>query len=352
MSHDESMARKLDEVARLAGVSPRTVSNVVNNFEHVRPATRIRVQQAIEQLGYRPNISARRLRQGRTGVLGLAVPELSQPYFAELSELIERAAQERGYTVMAGQTGGSLAREIGILQDFNSHTVDGLILSPMSMSAADLRDNLPGVPVVLIGEQIFNEDFIDIAIDNVQAVRDLTEHLISTGRSRIAALGAFSSPGYRSASLRLDGYRAALEANGIAFDDSLVLYTDEYGREAGRAATARAMAAGVEMDAVVCFSDVLAMGALRAFATAGITVPDQVAVVGMDDIEESAFNVPSLTTISPNKDAIATNAVSQLIQLITDPESDTADIDCSYTLVVRESSTAASASTPQVRLGE
>ena len=332
------MAANIHDVARLAGVSPRTVSNVVNDFVHVRPGTRTRVQAAIEELGYRPNISARRLRQGKTRILALAVPELSQPYFSELSELIERAAQAQGYTVMAAQTGGAREREIGILREFGSHVVDGLILSPMSMQATDLRENQPTVPMVLIGEQIFSEAFVDIAIDNVRAVQDVTAHLISTGRTRIAALGAYSEPGYRSADLRLEGYRAALEQAGLPFNPELVLYTDQYSRSAGRAAVLHAAEAGLEFDAIVCFNDVLALGALRALADLGVAVPGRVAVTGMDDIEDSAFCVPSLTTISPDKEAIATNAVTRLLELIDDPDAAASDIMPAHRLVVRESS--------------
>lgn len=332
------MAANLRDVARLAGVSPRTVSNVVNDFEHVRPSTRLRVQAAIEELGYRTNISARRLRQGKTRILALAVPELSQPYFSELSELIERAAQASGYTVMAAQTGGTRERELGILREFGSHVVDGLILSPMSLISADLKKNPPSVPMVLIGEQISSRAFVDIAIDNVRAVEDVTSHLISTGRTRIAALGAYSSPGYRSADLRLQGYRNALEHAGLAFDPARVLYTDQYSRSAGHGAVLRAAGAGIEFDALVCFNDVLALGALRALADLGISVPGQVAVTGMDDIEDSAFCVPSLTTISPDKGTIATDAVTRLLELIDDPDAAAIDIVPSHRLVVRESS--------------
>lgn len=332
------MVASIHDVARLAGVSPRTVSNVVNNFVHVRDATRERVQAAIDELGYRPNISARRLRLGKTGILALAVPELSQPYFSELSELIERAARAAGYTVMATQTGGDRDREIGVLREFSAPIVDGLILSPMTMQAADLRENRPSVPTVLIGEQISSEAFVDVAIDNVSAVRDITEHLIATGRTRIAALGAYSEPGYRSADLRLAGYRQALAAAGIAEDPDLILYTDRYARGAGRAAIAAALDRGLNFDAVVCFNDVLALGALRALADAGVAVPGTVAVTGMDDIEDSEFCVPSLTTVSPDKAAIAQNAVTRLVELIDDPDAEAIDIVPEYRLAIRESS--------------
>ncbi|GAA3891974.1 LacI family DNA-binding transcriptional regulator [Leifsonia kafniensis] len=332
------MAASIHDVAQLAGVSPRTVSNVVNDFVHVRIETRTRVQAAIDELGYRPNISARRLRQGKTRILAFAVPELSQPYFSELSELIERAAQASGYTVMAAQTGGVREREIGILRDFDSHIVDGLILSPMSLQAADLTAHRPNVPVVLIGEQISSEGFVDVAIDNVRAVGDITRHLIETGRTRIAALGAYSSPGYRSADLRLEGYRNSLAAAGMPFDPALVLYTDVYSRQAGRDAVLRAARQGLDFDALVCFNDVLALGAIRALADLGIPVPGRIAVTGIDDIDDSTYCVPSLTTISPDKEGIAQSAVARLLELIATPDAVASDIEHSYRLIVRESS--------------
>lgn len=341
MRNDGDMAASIHDVAQRAGVSPRTVSNVVNDFVHVKAETRSRVQAAIDELGYHPNISARRLRQGKTRILAFAVPELSQPYFSELSELVEREAQSRGYTVIAAQTGGTIDRELAFLREFTSHIVDGLILSPMTMSAAELAAHAPSVPLVLIGEQISSDDYVDIAIDNVRAVQAVTEHLIATGRRRIAALGAFSSPGYRSPSLRLEGYRTALEAAGIPFDDDLVLYTDRYGRDAGRAAVLRALDRGLDFDAIVSFNDVLALGALRALADRGVASPGQVAVTGMDDIEDSAFCVPSLTTISPDKAAIAASAVTRLLELIDDSSTAAADIEHDFRLVVRESSSPA-----------
>lgn len=341
MRNDGDMAASIHDVAQRAGVSPRTVSNVVNDFVHVRAETRVRVQAAIDELGYHPNISARRLRQGKTRILAFAVPELSQPYFSELSELVEREAQSRGYTVIAAQTGGTIERELAFLRDFTSHIVDGLILSPMTMSAAELDAHAPSVPLVLIGEQISSEDYVDIAIDNVRAVQTVTEHLIATGRRRIAALGASPSQDYRSPSLRLEGYRTALDAAGIPVDEDLVLYTDRYGRDAGRAAVTRALDRGLDFDAIVSFNDVLALGALRALADRGITSPGQVAVTGMDDIEDSAFCVPSLTTISPDKPAIAASAVTRLLELIDDSSTAAADIEHDFRLVVRESSSSA-----------
>lgn len=332
------MNASIHDVARKAGVSPRTVSNVVNDFVHVRPETRARVKAAIDELRYRPNISARRLRQGNTRTIALAVPELSQPYFAELIDFVERAAQDRDYTVIAAQTGGTRARERETLSYFGSHIVDGIILSPLAISEDDLLELRPTVPVVLIGEQISTTEFASVAIDNERALFEVTTHLIGSGRRRIAALGAHRDPSYRSARLRLDGYRRALTAAGLPLDDKLTLVTDEYSRRAGYDAVLKLLASGTELDGIVCFNDVLAIGALRALADKGRHVPKDIAVTGVDDIDDARYCVPSLTTISPDKGAIATNSVLSLLGLIEARSNTPVSIEHAFQLVMRESS--------------
>lgn len=335
------MAASIHDVAKLAGVSPRTVSNVVNDFVHVRDTTRERVQAAIAELDYRPNISARRLRQGRTRILGFAVPELSQPYFAELSELVEEAARGRGYTVIATSTAGVIENEREMLRNLGSHIVDGLVFSPMTMEEQALLDAPPSVPTVLIGEQITTPGFTNIAIDNVRATADITRHLLESGRTRIATLGAYHSDLYRSSRLRLQGYRQSLDEARIAFDPDLVLYTDRFGRQAGRDGVLAAWESGLRFDAIVCFTDMLALGAIRALADLGVTVPDQVAIASIDDVQEAEFAVPSLTTIAPDKHAIAARAVDTLLGMIEADDQSSDDIEIDYRLIVRESSAAA-----------
>lgn len=332
------MGSSINDVAKLAGVSPRTVSNVVNDFVHVRESTRQRVLAAIEELGYRPNISARRLRQGRTRILGFAVPELSQPYFAELSELVEIAAQTRGYTVIAAQTGGVRENELRVLRDLGSHIVDGLIFSPMSMDKDELYRHPPSVPTVLIGEQISSSRYTNLAIDNVAATADITRHLLGHGHRRIATLGAYRSDRYRSSRLRLAGYRQALEEAGVPFDPDLLVYTDRFGRQAGLDGITQAWNSGIRFDALVCFTDLLAFGAIRALANAGVRVPDDVAIASIDDVQEAEYSVPSLTTIAPDKRAIAERAVESVLALLNDDSREPENIDIGYELIARESS--------------
>ena len=135
------MSANMRDVAKLADVSQRTVSNVVNGYTHVKPETRRRVQEAIRRLNYRPNISAQKLRQGRTGMVALAVPEeIAAPYFAELADQVQRQAAERGITLLIDQKGGRRERELLVLDGYRSNVIDGLILSPLSITPFDLTN--------------------------------------------------------------------------------------------------------------------------------------------------------------------------------------------------------------------
>ncbi|WP_279581077.1 LacI family DNA-binding transcriptional regulator [Fodinicola feengrottensis] len=163
------MAVTLREVAKLAGVSVRTVSNVVNGFHHVAPQTRARVQEVLDRVGYQPNLMARTLRSGRSGMIALVVPEIDVPYFAELTRSIIGQAEAYGYTVVVDQTDGDAAREREVvLGGARAALFDGLILSPVSITVDDLRQRSGG-PVVLLGEQIVDGGFDHIMIDNVAA---------------------------------------------------------------------------------------------------------------------------------------------------------------------------------------
>ncbi|MFC7550346.1 LacI family DNA-binding transcriptional regulator [Plantactinospora sp. GCM10030261] len=306
------MRHRLKDVAVRAGVSVKTVSNVVNGYQHVRPDTRARVEEAIAELNYRPNLSARSLRKGRSGVIALAVPELDLPYFAELARHVVEAAAERGWTVLIDQTGGSREQERMVAAGIRDHLIDGLIFSPLALTGTDLVDGADGTPMVLLGERIDHGPADHVAIDNVAAAREITTHLIGLGRRRIAAIGAQRTPKGASARLRLGGYTAALTAAGIDVDEHLVAPAAAWHRADGAAAMRALLDSGVRPDAVFCFNDTLALGALRTLHEAGLRVPDDVAVAGFDDIEDGRFAIPTLTTVAPDKAQIARLAVDLL----------------------------------------
>ena len=183
------MVVRLSDVAARAGVSVKTVSNVANGYLHVKPETRERVQAAIDDLNYRPNLSARSLRQGRSGVIALAVPALDMPYFAELTRAVVEAAAERGWTVLVDQTDGLRERELEVASGLRGHLIDGLILSPVGLEVDELERSKEDTPLVLLGEKIAGGPVDHVAVDNVEAARLATDHLLGLGRRRVAAIG-------------------------------------------------------------------------------------------------------------------------------------------------------------------
>jgi DNA-binding LacI/PurR family transcriptional regulator len=306
------------DVAALAGVSPKTVSNVMTGAATVSEGITERVLAAIDQLGYVPNYSARGLRNGRSGVIALALPDLATLYSAEVTNAFVEVAHERGWAVLIEQTARDPRREWQLLSRARAHLVDGLVLNPVTLEASALAavEDLP--PVVLIGE--VQQNAVDhVEVDSVAAARAMTEHLIGLGRRRVAALGA-AGPAFDSATarLRLEGYRAALAAAGIPADPSLELVVDEWSPGDAAARVARALEAGLEFDALFCFTDSMAIGALHSLAAAGKAVPADIAVAGFDDIADGRLALPALTTVAFDKRLFAERTLDLLDDRIND----------------------------------
>lgn len=325
----------LKDVARMASVSPRTVSNVVNGHDQVSEAMRAKVQRAIDDLGYRPNVTARNLRKGRTGILSFVLPEIDVPYFAELARAMIEAAARRGYRIMLEQTDGELGRERELLAGSSATMLfDGVIFSPVEMADRELRTLGHSRPLLLLGEHTVGSTCDHVAIDNVQAARDATEHLISLGRNRIAAIGRQE---HDTARLRTAGYASALRHGGFDIDEGLIIPTSRFHREDGAAAMRQLLTTDTAPDAVFCYSDLLALGAMRVALESGLRIPQDIAFVGVDDIEDGRYSTPTLTTIAPDKVFIATQAVDRIIDRIEDPGVATADVVALHRLEVRES---------------
>lgn len=332
------MRARLKDVADLAGVSVKTVSNVVNGYVHVSAATRERVELAVKELRYQPNLSARSLRSGRSGIIALALPELSASYFSEIAQRVVEAAERKGWTVLVDATGGDHERERVVASGIRAQLIDGLILSPLSLTSADLAQRVDSTPMVLLGERLRREAADHVNIDNVAAAKEATAHLIGLGRRRIAALGAQQSVHSASARLRLKGYRKALEEAGLPYDPELVVSAPAWHRADGARAALSLAGLAQPPDAIFCFNDMLALGALRALRDSGIGIPDQIAVVGFDDIDEGRYSSPSLTTIAPDKAQIATTAIDLLARrLEAKDDYPPVQVTTKYRLVVRES---------------
>lgn len=334
------MAARLRDVAERAGVSIRTVSNVVNGYASVSDQKRIRVEAAVAELGYRPNVMARNLKHGRSGLIALVVPELDVPYFAELARAVVTIARDYGYTVVVDQTDGEPARERElIMRDGSAAMFDGVILSPLALSQTDLAQRDATSPLVLLGERIAESDYDHVAIDNVAAAQLATSHLIDIGRTRIAAIGDQPYETGETAQLRTRGYELAHQLAGRAVDPSLVIPTRQFHFADGTEAMELLLKhPGGPPDAIFCFNDLVAIGAIRVLLAAGLRVPEDVAVVGFDDIEAGKFNTPSLTTVAPDKRAIARLAVERLVARLGDQTKDApVELWAEHRLIVRES---------------
>lgn len=270
-------------------------------------------------------------------MIALAVPELDIPYFAELARHVVTAAAGHGWTVLIDQTGGGSEQERKAASGIGDHMIDGLILSPLALTAEDLAD-LGDLPMVLLGERVDHGPADHVVVDNVAAAREITGHLIGLGRRRVAAIGSQRTPEGASARLRLAGYTAALADAGLDHDDRLVAPAPAWHRADGAAAMRHLLSTGVRPDAVFCFNDTLALGALRALHEAGLRVPEDVAVAGFDDIEDGRFSVPTLSTVSPDKERIARLAVDLLVaRLDGDRAAPPRELIAPHRLALRES---------------
>lgn len=309
----------LRDVARHAGVSVRTVSNVANDFPHVAPGTRARVQRSIDQLGYRINPAARGLRTGRTGVLGLMVPKLSQPYFAELADETVQAAADAGLALMVEQTEGRREAERSWLRPGGMARMwDGAIVSPLGITGSDLAERL-GCPVVLLGEHAADLRAPWVGGDNVAAAVAAVEHLIALGHSEIAAIGAQRGAGGETGRERTKGFRLAMSDAGLPVGKGRVVEPVSFDAAGGAAAVRTLLASPRPPTALMCFNDELAYGALAALAQARVSVPDEVSVIGWDDLRGNEFTVPALTSVRVPKALVAREAVRLLLSLLGQP---------------------------------
>jgi DNA-binding LacI/PurR family transcriptional regulator len=330
----------IHDVARLAGVSIKTVSNALNGYQSMKPDTKQRVLDAVDQLGYRPNSTAQSLRTGRSGFISLIIPDLRNPYFAELADSVMRAAEAKQLSVLIQQSRGNRDRELALLREARTGRIDGVLFSPNGMGEADapLLEAFD-TPMVLLGERILNGPRDHVTMKNTEGTKAATKHLLSRGATRILAFGAGRPTG--SAGLRLAGYRDALKEADLLVDDSLVIAITDWYRSTGAAAMRQVLEDNIKFDGVVAFNDSIALGAMRILQEAGRKIPDDVAMIGFDDIDETRYSLPTLSSINPGRDEIAVTAVACLVERITKPDSGIAPrrFLSDFELIERESST-------------
>ena len=325
------------EVAESAGVSYATVSHVINNTRVVSQETRERVLAAMAALNYRPNALARSLRQGKTNTIGLVLPDSANPFFAEISRGIEDEAFKKGYSVFLCNTELDMQRELFYVDVLSKKQVDGIIF----VAAGDQADSLEflrheGLPVVMIDRDLPNVEVDAVLTDHQLGGFLATRHLIELGHKRIACIAGPSS--ITPSAERMTGYRKALEQAGLPYDETLVLRGD-YHAQSGMEITHAILKMDPRPTAVFASNDLMALGALRAAAEAGYSVPRDLAVIGYDDLELAKFTNPPLSTIAQPKKEIGTQAVNLLVDRITRKNRPPSRLVLAPELIVRRSTT-------------
>lgn len=326
-----------DDVARLAGVSPATVSYVINNGPRpVAAETRDKVLRIIRQLDYHPSAVARNLRMQRTSTLGLVLPDTQNPYFSEVARGIETVAFENNYTVILCHSAYSLERELEYIDTLQMQRVAGVIFIPATANM-DAYDKLVsyGVPTVVLDRFVVGHKVNAVVVDNFRGGYIATEHLIKLGHTRI---GAIARPVELSHSQqRVQGYLAALKDYGIPIEEQLIA-SGGYWLENGRKAFNQLMQVNPRPTAIFAYNDIMAIGALRAAHQFGLSVPRDFSIVGFDDIPEADFTCPALTTVSQAKLNMGRRGAELLLRLVNgEPVSTENEPMLGVKLVVRES---------------
>lgn len=331
MGHRATIA----DVARAAGVSQQTVSRALNNKGEISPETRARILEIIEQLGYRPSTIARSLVTQRTMILGLVVPDIANPFFSEVVRGAEDAAQDAGYSLLLGNTIEDPGREESVLHTLEAQRVDGIILCSSRLPDDKLVALAARQPaVVLVNRRLSDHLLRSVSVDDEAGAQTAVRHLLAAGRRTIACLaGPASSHSGRD---REAGYRRSLVEAGMFVDPALVLNCAPF-RDGGRAAAEVLLSRCPTLDAILCYNDLVAVGALQACADLGRHVPRDVAVVGCDDIMLAALVNPSLTTLRSEKRKLGATAVHLLLEQLNNCPGDCTDVLLQPELIVRAS---------------
>lgn len=323
------------DVARRAGVSPATVSRVVNGHANVDPTLADRVRCAMSELDYRPNAVARNLRRSRTTLLAVVISDIGNPFFTALVRGVEDVAQQTGYSVVLCNTDEDPDKEARYLNAVLAEQVAGVIISPSGPDTDLERLTAARVPVVVIDRQLQGSRIDTVLVDNEHGAQLATEHLVESGYRRIACItGRW---GVYTACSRLNGYRRALAAAGQPYQEELVRHAD-FRADGGYQAMADLLRLDPRPDALFAANNLMTVGAVECLVDQGIDVPSAVGVVGFDDLPWAHLVRPALTTVSQPTYQLGETAARLLTERIADPDRAATTVTLPTKLQVRESS--------------
>jgi DNA-binding LacI/PurR family transcriptional regulator len=323
----------ITEVAELAGVSVATVSRVLNHTKPVNPDTRSRVEKAVAELGYHINAAGRSLAKAQSFNLLVLVPDFSNPFYAQIVQGVESVTRTRGYRIMLSDGSDGVAGVDSALASLNTRMVDGVIslehLDEDAETIAQIRD----LPWISCSEFLPGAGVPYVSIDHGQAAVDAVQYLLNKGHRRIALITADEN--YRWARLRREGYELALKRAGLPIDEGLVRTATSTDYEAGSQAASGLLTLFDPPTAVFAVSDTLAIGTVKALRRAGRRVPQDVAVVGFDDLPLSAVFEPALTTIAQPMRQLGAAAAEMLLARLGGERPHPRTL--AHTLVIRDS---------------
>lgn len=323
------------EVAREAGVSTATVSRVINGQRHVRESTRLKVEEAMDRLGYVANRQARGLAGGRSRMIGLLVHEVGSSYFTQIIRGIDHAVADIGYDLVLYTSHARVEAEAQHALQLATGPVDGIIFV-LAVDPAKYVETLRGrgMPFVMLDHSHELSGTTFVTASNRSGAKDAIEHLIGLGHQRIGFITGKS--GVSSTSERLAGYRDAMQDADIRHDDELVV-TGDFLEGRGYRATEQLLELERPPTAIFTSADMAAFGAIKACRAAGLRVPEDISIVGFDDIPEASLVMPPLTTVRQPLMEMGTTAVRLLQRLMDEPELTPSKTELVTELVVRDS---------------
>lgn len=328
----------LSEVARIAGVTTATVSNVLRNPGKVKDSTVKRVKEAIAQTGYRPNLMARALAGGKSSMLGMVLPNINNPFYPEFIRTAERVARQRKYFLMVCNTDEQPEIGLAYLRQISGTLADGVLVLHTGIGAKEILEHSGRrAPVVLASEETvdYSDTISHVAVDFRLAGQIAGQHLIGLGHRRIGVIVGGGLDGCQM--LRLEGFKDALAQSGLTFDENSVTFVPD-SIEDGYQAAATLLEKTPELTAIFASNDLLAFGASQQLTDRGIQIPKDVSIIGITDIQLAKQIRPALTTVSLGIEAIATISVNLLLDLIENPDAKPTLVQAPKpTLVVRSS---------------
>ncbi|WP_039058868.1 LacI family DNA-binding transcriptional regulator [Enterobacter sp. Bisph1] len=306
----------IQKIARLAGVSVATVSRVLNNSESVKPKNRERVLQAIKESNYQPNLLARQLRTARSSMILVLVSDIGNPFCAEVVKGIEEEAEKSGYRILLCNSGADIARSRSALNLLSGKIVDGIITMDALARLPELTTLIGSAPWVQCAEYADEGTVSCVGINDVDAARCVIDRLVERGCQRIAMINHDLS--YKYARLRENGYLSGLQAHQLGWQK--VEYARDLSFNAGKTAMQKLLAAPQRPDAVFSISDTLAAGAQQAIQEAGLSIPQDIAVVGFDGTDLGQMVTPPLSTVEQPSQAMGREALRLLVNRIDNPQ--------------------------------